>query len=95
MKKTFVMIASLIAIVLSSCTAEYVGTRPAYDSDVAVGIAPGPGYVWVNREYVWRGGSYVAVPGYWARPSRPGRAWVAGGWYGYHGGYRWHRGYWR
>ncbi len=94
MKKAFLAIALLTTLFLTSCTVETVGTRPGYDTDVAVGVAPGPGYVWVNREYVWRNGAYVVVPGYWAAPPRVGVVWHAGVWYHRGRGWAWRRGYW-
>ncbi len=59
-----------------------------------VGRAPGPGYVWVDGYYDWRG-RYVWVPGSWMRPPRPHAVWVPGRFDG-HGRHRvWVRGHWR
>jgi hypothetical protein len=61
----------------------------------AVGIAPGPGYVWIDGFYDLRGTAWVWMPGYWARPPRPGAAWVRPYWEPHGRGYRFHRGHWR
>ena len=95
MKKTLLVVASFLAVILSSCSAEYVATNPGYGPDVAVGIAPGPNYYWVGREYAWRGGAYVEVPGHWAIPPRQGYTWVAGSWSHGRRGYHWNQGHWR
>src|SRR5215468_12240609 len=52
--------------------------------------APGPGYYWVEPYYDWRGGRYVMVRSYWARPPYAGGYWVGPR---YEGG-RYYRGYW-
>ena len=57
-------------------------------------VAPGPGYVWVAGDWVWRG-SWVWVGGYWVYPPHPHAVWVVGGWH--HGSRGWHHvgGHWR
>jgi outer membrane lipoprotein SlyB len=57
-------------------------------------VAPGPGYVWIGGDWVWRGG-WVWGGGYWAWPPHPGAVWVRGYWAG--GPYGWRRvpGHWR
>jgi hypothetical protein len=59
-----------------------------------IAVAPGPGYVWVNGEWVWNGGWYWAA-GYWMFPPYPGAVWVGGYWgRGPHGWVR-YGGHWR
>jgi len=41
-----------------------------------VGVAPGPGFVWVEGYHRWDGGRYVWVPGTWMRPPRPHMRWI-------------------
>lgn len=41
-----------------------------------VGVAPGPGFVWVEGYHVWRHGQYVWTPGRWVRPPRPRAVWI-------------------
>ncbi|SRR5579883_38390 len=60
-----------------------------------IGAAPGPGYVWINGYWGWRGNTYTWVNGYYARPPRPHAVWVAPRWENYHGRYRFHEGHWR
>ena len=61
----------------------------------AFGVAPGPGYAWVNGYWGYRGGGYAWVGGRWAVPPPGRRAYVAGRWEPYGGRYRWREGRWR
>jgi len=38
-------------------------------------IAPGPAYIWIGGNWVWRG-HWVWARGHWDRPPRPGAVWV-------------------
>ena len=61
-----------------------------------VGYAPGPGYVWIDGYWDWRGNRYnYWVPGRWERPPRRGAAWVGPHWDRRGGRHVWVRGYWR
>ena len=42
-------------------------------------VAPGPGYVWVDGEWIWNGG-WVWMAGHWVVPPYPHTVWVRGGW---------------
>jgi len=66
---------------------------PAPPAETVV-VSPGPGYVWVDGEWVWNGG-WVWVGGHWGLPPYPHAVWVEGRWY--RGPYGWHRdpGHWR
>ncbi len=80
---------------ISSCSSAqriYVNVRPVAPVVVRP-VAPRPEYLWVEPEWVWRGGRYVYVNGYWAAPrvgyrytpgywrhTRRGEVWVVGGW---------------
>jgi hypothetical protein len=68
---------------------------PAPRSYVALGAAPGPGYVWTNGYWDWRGRNWAWVEGRWMRPPRARAVWVAPEWRHEGRGYRFHRGYWR
>jgi Glycine zipper len=59
-----------------------------------VGVAPGPGYVWIGGTWIWNGG-WVWRAGYWGYPPYPHAVWVRGYWG--HGPYGWRRtpGHWR
>ena len=54
---------------------------PAPRVDVAVGVAPYPGYFWAGGAYFYERGGYVWRPGHWEAP-RPGYRWHP---------YQWHR----
>jgi len=73
----------------------YATTPPPTVRGEAFGVAPGPGFVWVNGYWGWRGGNYVWVPGRWARPPRRNAVWVAPYWEPHGGRYRFHQGRWR
>jgi hypothetical protein len=65
---------------------------PIYET---VGIAPGPGFIWIGGYYHWTGGRWVWYRGHYARPPHPGAAWV-GARYEFRGGRRTYiAGYWR
>ncbi len=42
-------------------------------------VAPDPGYVWLDGEWVW-GGRWIWVAGHWGYPPYPRAIWVRGGW---------------
>ena len=84
---------------LSACAVQgayvvrYGPPAPRY---AVVGVAPGPGFVWTDGFWDWRGGSYVWVSGRWTRPPRPRAVWVPGNWVERpHRGWEFHRGHWR
>jgi hypothetical protein len=59
-----------------------------------VGVAPGPGYLWIGGYYHWLGGRWVWFRGHYERPPRPGARWIAPR-YEIRGGTRVYiRGYW-
>ncbi|HZS53773.1 MAG TPA: YXWGXW repeat-containing protein [Bryobacteraceae bacterium] len=87
------------AIALSGCGhgTYYAGVTvgpPAPQAYGAVGVAPGPGYVWTDGYYVWGGSSWVWRPGRWARPPHPGYTWRKPYYDRYRNGYRYHEGHW-
>ncbi len=61
----------------------------------AVGYAPGPGYVWCDGYYDWRGGRWFWVNGFWNRPPRARAVWIPAFWEPHGRGYKFHRGKWR
>jgi hypothetical protein len=57
-------------------------------------VAPGPGYVWVDGEWVWNG-QWIWVAGHWGYPPYAHAIWIRGDWArGPHGWYR-APGHWR
>jgi hypothetical protein len=65
---------------------------PVYET---VGIAPGPGFIWIGGYYHWSGAGWVWYRGHYARPPHPGAAWIRAR-YEVRGGRRVYiAGYWR
>ena len=88
-----------VALVLTACGPSYVGMRvgPPPPAPVSgyVGVAPGPGYVWMDGFWDLRGGRWSWVGGRWVVPPRPHATWVSGYWAPRGGHYYWHAGRWR
>ncbi len=59
------------------------------------GMAPGPGYVWINGYHRWDGNAYSWNAGRWERPPRPHARWIAHRWVHRRGGYVLVDGRWR
>lgn len=78
----------------ASQTTTYVTEAPPPPPMETVVIAPGPGYMWIDGEWMWNGG-WFWIGGHWGMPPYPHAVWVRGNWdRGPHG---WHgtRGHWR
>lgn len=95
MKKIkLMMLACTLTLLLASCGGSYyVAERPA----PYVYTRPAPPYagaIWIEPEYYWSGGRYVARPGYWSRP-RPNYNYRPGYWNHGSRGHTWVRGGWR
>ncbi len=97
MKRIF--LATVFAVVsMAGCSAGavyYAPMAPPPPRVEAYGVAPGPGYAWVNGYWGWRGGAYAWVPGRWDRPPRPRAVWAPGYWERHGGRYRFREGHWR
>ncbi|MBN9380544.1 MAG: YXWGXW repeat-containing protein [Chitinophagaceae bacterium] len=79
----------------SSVSAQvYVTVRPTY-APVVRPVPPRPNYVWIEEDWAYRGGHYVAVGGHWVAPPRPGVVWIPGRWVQSRRGWRWIPGHWR
>jgi hypothetical protein len=91
----------LFGTVLAGCagsygySSAYVGYGPPAPRYAVVGVAPGPGYVWINGYWGWRGGRYEWNEGRWERPPRGRHQWVEGQWHREGRGWRYHEGRWR
>ena len=98
-KRLWVPAFVLLTTALSACAggagALYVRTAPPPPRYAVVGVAPGPGYVWTNGFWDWRGSRWVWVEGRWMRAPRPHAVWVAPEWRQEGRRWRYHRGYWR
>ena len=91
----------LLGTVLAGCGSGY-GYRYGYASYGppaprygVVGVAPGPGYVWRDGRWDWRGSRYEWTNGEWVRPPRGRRTWVRGEWAHEGHGWRYREGHWR
>ncbi len=102
--KSAVLATSALALALMAggCAArvgyygEYVSAPPPPPRHEIIGVAPGPGFVWIEGYYAWRPGSgYYWVPGHWERPPRPRAHWVPGRWERTRHGWVWREGRWR
>lgn len=67
---------------------------PAYREEV-IGVAPGPGYVWVAGYWAWGGADYYWVPGRWVARPYPRAVWVPGRWRAHRHSWYWVEGHWR
>ncbi|MEO6610796.1 MAG: hypothetical protein ABIT05_16335 [Chitinophagaceae bacterium] len=97
MKIKTLIIALLCMLSISQLQAQHVSVRLNFPGGVRAGHGPSPyaGAIWIGPEWQWRSGTYVAVPGYWAKPQRHRAIWVPGYWKYSRYGYRWVPGYWR
>ena len=99
MKNQVKPIAFLMAIIISvsfGASAQYVvKVRPARPTVVVVPPhRPGRSHIWVDGNWIWRGGHYTWVDGYWLAP-RSGYYWRNGYWKHHRGGYVWVSGNWK
>jgi len=96
--KTLLKIGSLfviaISMFLSSCAGSYYVSDQPVEPVYERPVAPYAGAIWIDGDWVWRGGTYVYVRGHWDR-DRPGRRWMRGSWERTNRGYRWRRGHWQ
>jgi hypothetical protein len=98
MKQQLLAAGFLIAgTLLSGCASGAVVVRlaPPPPRYAVVGAAPGPGYVWTEGYWDWRGAHYEWVAGRWMRPPHARAVWVPGEWVQGHRGYQFRRGHWR
>jgi len=91
---TAAMLASACVVVPERYVGETVSIAPPALRVETVGVAPGPGYVWITGYWGWVGGRHEWVPGYWEHP-HPGFVWVPHTWVHVSGGWRLREGYWR
>ena len=103
MKTTWLVTATIAAgLMLAGCgggygygNGYYARTAPPPARVEVRGYAPGPGYVWLDGYWGYRGNSYAWTPGYWARPPRSRHTWEAGRWENRGGRYYYRNGRWR
>ena len=58
--KSVLAVMAALALMLSACV-----VSPAYEPGVAIGVSPGPDYIWVGGDYGWYGGRYTHGRGHW------------------------------
>jgi WXXGXW repeat (2 copies) len=91
----------LLGTLLAGCgvgygySSAYVAYAPPAPRYAVVGAAPGPGYVWIDGYWGWRGSNYAWIDGRWAVPPHGRRVWVRGEWRHEGHGWRYHEGRWR
>lgn len=96
MKK--ILLAFCCFLSMSFLHAQHVRAGLSFPAGVVVnspGSAPFAGAVWIGPEWQWRNGTYVHVPGYWAKPYRKKQRWHGGHWKRTRRGYIWVGGRWR
>jgi len=72
----------MFGAILNACAGGgyYVRYGPPAPRYAVVGVAPGPGYVWTNGYWDWRGNNWAWAEGRWTRPPPPRAVWVAPEW---------------
>jgi hypothetical protein len=96
--KRIYMTVGLAALLITGCGGGvYYATTPPppVRVEAAFGPAPGPGYVWVNGYWGWRGSAYAWMPGRYVRPPHPHSVWVEPRWERRGERYRFYEGRWR
>ena len=84
-----------VIISLAACKTEHmVAVQPETPVIVERPVAPPGEHIYVDYEYRWRDGKYVAVPGYYIKKKK-GRTWIPGKWEQKPKGYVWIPGHWK
>ncbi|HVV54119.1 MAG TPA: hypothetical protein VHC47_02270 [Mucilaginibacter sp.] len=86
---------SVFGVTASQAQQVVIRVRPAEPARIAPPPRPSGRHVWVEGEWVVKGGAYVYTPGYWALPPRPRAIWVRGHWRHTRRGWVWIPGHWR
>jgi hypothetical protein len=94
MKKLIGILVAAIVLASVSCVAGHIVVDRPADAGYVRPVAPGPGYIWIDGDWVWDGGKYRWHDGHWAM-GRAGRNWHRGFWEPHGSGWRWHRGGWK
>lgn len=92
--------ALLLGTILTGCggygySSGYVGYGPPPPRYGVVGVAPGPGYIWMDGYWNRYGNDWRWVNGRWATPPRGYRRWERAEWRHEGRGWRFHEGHWR
>lgn len=95
-----ILLASLcLFFPLTSCVpvvggALVVTTEPPPARVEVIGVAPGPGYIWIEGHWAWQSSDFVWVTGRWERRPHDGARWNAGRWRKHSNGWVWIEGSW-
>src|ERR1700748_3043139 len=98
MKRTWLLAPALALFGIVGCSGGavyYASAPPPPLRHEVIGVAPGPGFVWVNGYWGWRGNQHYWVAGSWQRPPRAHAVWVAPRWEPRGNRYYFHEGRWR
>ena len=96
-RQTLLWAPLVLGLSLAGCAvrANYVAVAPPPPRVEVFGVAPGPGFVWIDGYWGWGGSRYAWVPGRWERPPRRHARWEPGRWENRSGRYSYRRGHWR
>ena len=84
-----------LSIFLLSCGPSAVVVRERPSPPVVVrSVSPGPGYVWIEGNYIRSGRGYTYRQGYWAVPPGGRVTYTPGYWAPRRNGYYYRRGHW-
>ena len=98
MKRLLLTGAILAGAILTACVGPrttYVVAGPPAPRYGSVGVAPGPGFVWIEGFWDLRGGAWVWAPGRWVMPPRERAVWVRPEWRREGNRWRYREGRWR
>ena len=73
----------------------YVPGAPPPVQVEAIGVAPGPDFVWIHGYHRWNGNAYAWQAGRWERRPHAGARWVDGKWNHTSKGWYWRDGHWK
>jgi hypothetical protein len=93
MAGAFVIVSTLMTACAGGAAVVVEGPPPPRYG--AIGVAPGPGFVWADGFWDLRGSRWEWAPGHWVHPPRARAVWVGPEWRHEGGHWRFHRGYWR
>ncbi len=98
MKKSLLRLIVLFVIAISTsfvANAQFTVTIRPTAPVIVRPFAPSARHLWVDGEWMWRGGRYQYVNGYWTMPPRYNTVWIPGHWKNSRRGWIWKQGHWR
>jgi YXWGXW repeat-containing protein len=91
----FVLLTTLLTACGGGYRYDYARYGPPPPRYRIVGVAPGPGYVWTDGRWRYKGNRYVWEDGRWVRPPRGHSRWERGDWQRDGNRWRYRDGRWR